>query len=132
MKLAIYADMPLISLLIVMCLTSSVLEACKLRKCHTTGYGCVPFNQCPPQYWAPRYGCGCGSVCCNLARMNACSLAGGTCAVQCQTRIRKLRECLTPASPAVILAFPGIAAPQAIGYLQVDAESDPFAATSDP
>ncbi|KAL1468687.1 hypothetical protein MTO96_041316, partial [Rhipicephalus appendiculatus] len=45
---------------------SNITLAFKRGTCHTTGYGCMPFNLCMAKYWALRSGCGLGSVCCNL------------------------------------------------------------------
>ncbi|XP_075743008.1 carboxypeptidase inhibitor-like [Rhipicephalus microplus] len=63
----------------------------KIRKCYATGYGCMPFSLCLAKYWVVRHGCGLGSVCCNLGKLNACSLAGGSCRQSCRTRMRSIR-----------------------------------------
>uniref|UniRef100_L7MCC6 Putative carboxypeptidase inhibitor n=1 Tax=Rhipicephalus pulchellus TaxID=72859 RepID=L7MCC6_RHIPC len=83
--------MKLIFLVLATFVGSNILAAFGMKTCHTVGYGCMPFNQCPPPYWASRKGCKCGSICCNLGKMNACSLAGGTCRVSCRVRMPRVR-----------------------------------------
>uniref|UniRef100_A0A224Y530 Carboxypeptidase inhibitor n=1 Tax=Rhipicephalus zambeziensis TaxID=60191 RepID=A0A224Y530_9ACAR len=83
--------MVLIFLLLTMSFASNITVAFKIRKCYTTGYGCMPFNLCMANYWALRKGCGIGSVCCNLGKLNACLLAGGSCRQSCRTRMKKVK-----------------------------------------
>uniref|UniRef100_A0A131YT45 Carboxypeptidase inhibitor n=1 Tax=Rhipicephalus appendiculatus TaxID=34631 RepID=A0A131YT45_RHIAP len=83
--------MMLIFLFLTMSFASNMTLAFKRGTCHTSGYGCMPFNQCMAKYWAVRSGCGLGSVCCNLGKKNACLLAGGICKRHCRTPMKHIR-----------------------------------------
>uniref|UniRef100_L7M951 Putative carboxypeptidase inhibitor n=1 Tax=Rhipicephalus pulchellus TaxID=72859 RepID=L7M951_RHIPC len=80
------ALMDLIPLLIGACFVSNAIAGCVRKSCISGhGYGCMPIKDCPPRCMALcRSGCRWPSICCNLRKLNACSLAGGTCNATCQ------------------------------------------------
>uniref|UniRef100_A0A131YQR6 Carboxypeptidase inhibitor n=1 Tax=Rhipicephalus appendiculatus TaxID=34631 RepID=A0A131YQR6_RHIAP len=80
------AVMDWILLLIGVGFVSNAFAGCVRKSCISgQGYGCMPMKQCPPRCMALcRSGCQWPSICCNLRKLNACTLAGGTCNVTCR------------------------------------------------
>uniref|UniRef100_A0A6G5A9Q1 Putative carboxypeptidase inhibitor n=1 Tax=Rhipicephalus microplus TaxID=6941 RepID=A0A6G5A9Q1_RHIMP len=96
--------MNVILVLFAACFASNVLAGCMRKRCpFGSGYGCIPFTQCPVHCMTCYGGCKLPSVCCNLRKMNACSLAGGTCNRTCQTVISHA-WCRRPLKCCVLVA----------------------------
>ncbi|KAL1479490.1 hypothetical protein MTO96_051798 [Rhipicephalus appendiculatus] len=77
--------MHLIHLLLGACFASNALAGCVRKRCpFGNGYGCMPIKKCPVRCMTTYSGCHHGAVCCNLRKMNACALVGGTCQAKCE------------------------------------------------